>query len=231
MCDRWLVLETSGRVGHVAVAEGGRVVAREVLSETRRHGRDLAPAVGRLLAAHGWNARDLTGVMVSRGPGSFTGLRVGIASAKTFAYAARCSLVAVDTFAAVAEQSPPEPLVLDVIADAQQGQLYVERFARAEPGGEWRTREPLAIRKASDWLATLPADAWVSGPGVAAVRLPLPDGRAVAPNLREPGPESVLSVGLRKRASGVADDPWTLEPLYLRGSSAEEKARATNPAG
>jgi tRNA threonylcarbamoyladenosine biosynthesis protein TsaB len=169
--------------------------------------------------------------MVSRGPGSFTGLRVGIASAKTFAYAARCSLVAVDTFATVAEQAPPESLVLDVIADALQGHLYVERFTRPGPGDVWRTLEPLAIRKGTDWLPTLPEDAWVSGPGVASLKLSVPERRTVGAPDREPRPESVLSVGLRKRASGVADDPWTLEPLYLRGSSAEEKARAANPPG
>ena len=55
-----------------------------------------------LLADQGWKARDLTGVIVSRGPGSYTGLRVGIMTAKTLAYATGCALLAIDTFAAVA---------------------------------------------------------------------------------------------------------------------------------
>ena len=79
-----------------------------MLDESRRHARDLAPAVRDLLAEQGWPARSLEAVIVSRGPGSYTGLRVGIMSAKTLAYATGCALLAVDTFAVIARQAPPE---------------------------------------------------------------------------------------------------------------------------
>src|SRR5216684_2191388 len=110
-----LILETSGRVGQVALAQGSRLCGMRRLDEARRHARDLAPAVANLLAEQGSSPRDVQGVIVSRGPGSYTGLRVGIMSAKTFAYATGCALIAVETFAAIAQQAPDNVSVLDVL--------------------------------------------------------------------------------------------------------------------
>src|SRR5260370_41614633 len=101
-----LVIETSHRVGLVALAEGERLLGERRLDEARRHARDLAPAIRDLLADQGWRARDLDAVVVSRGPGSYTGLRVGIMSAKTLAHAPGCTLLAGDPFAPVAQQPP-----------------------------------------------------------------------------------------------------------------------------
>src|SRR5262245_52282348 len=93
---RLLILETSGRLGQVAVAGGSALRERRRLDEARRHARDLAPAVADLLATQGWKARDLHAVIVSLGPGSYTGLRVGLMSAKTLAYATGCTLIGVE---------------------------------------------------------------------------------------------------------------------------------------
>src|SRR5262249_39039344 len=142
---RLLILETSSQAGQVAVAEGERLLGVRSLDEARRHARDLAPAFGDLLAAQGWRPRDLDGVIVSRGPGSYTGLRVGIMSAKALAYATGCALLAVDTFAAIAAQAPPEALTLHVLADAQQDQLYVQPFRRAGAGADFVALSPLTI--------------------------------------------------------------------------------------
>src|SRR5262245_15682692 len=120
MSERLLILETSQRVGVVALADGELVLGRRTLEEARRHGRDLVPFAHALLVENGWKARDLDGVIVSRGPGSYTGLRVGVMSAKTLAYATGCALLAVETFAAIARQAPPEATLLDVAEDAQQ---------------------------------------------------------------------------------------------------------------
>jgi tRNA threonylcarbamoyladenosine biosynthesis protein TsaB len=216
---RVLILETSGRAGQVAVAEGGRVLAERRLSETRRHGRDLAPAVAELLAGQGWPPKSVGAVVVGRGPGSYTGLRVGIISAKAFAYATGARLLAVDTFAAIAAQAPAEARQVDVLADAQQRQLYVQRFER---GGEaWRAVTGLAVTPADGWLAA-PA-AWVSGPGVALVQDRLPAScRAVGPADREPRPATLLRLALARPDLDRGDDPWALEPLYARPSSAEQ---------
>src|SRR5262245_1592250 len=135
MSEAWLILETSGRVAKSGLARGGVVVRAAALDDTRRHARDLAAAVGALLAAESLKPTDLTGVMVGRGPGSYTGLRVGLMSAKALAYVTGCQLRAVDTFAAIALQAPAEAQKLWEIADALQGQLYLQRFTRT--GDEW----------------------------------------------------------------------------------------------
>jgi tRNA threonylcarbamoyladenosine biosynthesis protein TsaB len=223
---RLLILETSGRVGQVAVAEGD--VLRDVrrLDEARRHARDLAPAVRDLLAGRGWRPRDIDAVVVGRGPGSYTGLRVGIMSAKAFAYATGCALVAIDTFAVIAAQAPPEAGRLDVLADAQQDRVYVQGFARHEAGAWPLSETPLRIEPFPDWLAGREPAAWVTGPGLRGQQHRLPAGaHVVTPAAWEPQAESLLRLGLARYRAGDRADVWSLEPLYLRPSSAEENWR------
>jgi tRNA threonylcarbamoyladenosine biosynthesis protein TsaB len=163
-------------------------------------------------------------VLVSRGPGSYTGLRVGVMSAKAFAYATGCAILGVDTFTVVAAQAPDAVTRLDVLADAQQDKVYAQSFGR---GAGWQPLSPLVICKFADWLANRRPGAWVSGPGLSrwAVHMP-PDTPVAEPALREPTPEALLRVGLALYESGRRDDLWALEPLYLRPSSAEEQWQA-----
>lgn len=222
---RVLILETSSRTGQVALALGDELRGVRQLDEARRNARDLAPATTALLAEQGWRPRDIRAVIVSRGPGSYTGLRVGIMSAKTFAYATRCALIAVDTFAAIALQAPPSVPRVDVLADAQQDKVYVQSFVRSAEG--WQPSTELAIRRFADWLAAREPSVWVTGPGLLKWASHLPsDVPKVDANLWEPKPASLLRTGLARYLAGERDDPWTLEPLYLRPSSAEEQWRA-----
>ncbi len=221
---RLLILETSSRTGQVALALGDELRGVRRLEEARRHARDLAPATAALLAEQGWRPRDLQAVIVSRGPGSYTGLRVGIMSAKAFAYATGCALLAVDTFAALALQAPPSVSRLDVLADAQQDKIYVQSFIRSTKG--WQPASALAIRRVADWLATREPNAWATGPGLSKWASHLPaDVPRLDASLWEPQPASLLYIGLARYRAGERDDPWTLEPLYLRPSSAEEQWR------
>jgi tRNA threonylcarbamoyladenosine biosynthesis protein TsaB len=224
-----LLMETSGRNGFAAVTEGATLLQVRRLEEARRHARDLAPATVELLTAQGWKARDLHGVVVSLGPGSYTGLRVGIMSAKTLAYAVGCALIGVETFAVIAAQSPKEINRLDVVADAQQEKVYMQSFRRES--GDWRSVDALAIRPFAEWLVAHAAGTWVSGPGLHrwAPRLPA-DASAVDAALWDPRPEALLQVGLARYEAGERDDPFTLEPLYLRASSAEQQQRARQSA-
>jgi tRNA threonylcarbamoyladenosine biosynthesis protein TsaB len=220
----FLILETSGRAGQVALARGECVLRRRRLDEARRHARDLAPAVAELLAAEHRKPRDVQVVLVSRGPGSYTGLRVGIMAAKAFAYAIGCSLIAVDTLTAIARQADAAVTSLDVVADAQQDKVYVQRFARPGAQGELSPVAPLAIKTLAEWLATPPRPLWVSGPGLHRYAERLPHDIHVIDRERwDPQPESLLRIGLTRYERGDLDDAWTVEPLYLRPSAAEEK--------
>jgi tRNA threonylcarbamoyladenosine biosynthesis protein TsaB len=221
---RLLILETSGRPAHVALAHGENIVGVRRLDESRRHARDLAPAAASLLAEQGWKPRDVQGVIISRGPGSYTGLRVGIMSAKAFAYATGCAVIAVDTFAAIASQAPGQATRVAVLADAQQGKVYVQEFARGAGADPWLAVCPLTIRRFSEWLASVDAAVWLSGPGLVVHSDLGPAVRQVVQRADwDPWPESLLHLGLARYLAGERDDPAALEPLYLRPSSAEEK--------
>jgi tRNA threonylcarbamoyladenosine biosynthesis protein TsaB len=219
-----LLLETSSRRGLVAVALGPEVRGLRRLDEARRNARDLAPALAELLREQHWRPRELDGVIVGRGPGSYTGLRVGLMSARALAYATGCALVGVDTFAVLAHQAPADCPRLDVLADAQQDRVYVQPFERAASG--WRPTADLAIQPFAQWLAARDATAWVSGPGLVKWRAHLPEGVICTPELAwEPGADSLLALGLARFEAGERDDLFALEPLYLRGSAAEEQWR------
>lgn len=215
MGEHWLVIDTASRTGRVGLVRDGVVVGSATLDASRRHARDLTPAAAALLKSASIRAPGLTGIVVSIGPGSFTGLRVGITAAKALSYATGCALVAVPTFAAIANRAPAEAANLWVIADALQGQVYLQRYLGAEPA------DALRIVSAAEVLPTAPAEVVFSGPGV-------PEAfadRALPAELREPTVESLFAA-----ARGVAPltrpELFALEPLYLRGSSAEEAAKA-----
>src|SRR5215213_3884869 len=161
--DRVLVLETAGRVGQVALASGDAVLAEARLEEARRRASDLALTVADLLKAQGWMARDLTAVVVGLGPGSYTGLRVGLASAKALAYATGAAFFGVETFAAVAVRAPAGVRTVSVVGDALQGKLFRHDFQRAESGA-WEPAGPLAVVDSARWLNSLEPETWVSGP-------------------------------------------------------------------
>jgi tRNA threonylcarbamoyladenosine biosynthesis protein TsaB len=227
---RLLLLETSGKSGWVALAEGESVRSVRRLDQARQHARDLAPAVADLLAEAGWQVRDLQGVVAGRGPGSYTGLRVGLMSAKTLCYATGCALIALDTFHVVAVQSPAEVQAVDVLGDAQQGKVYVQRYGRSAEG-EFRPLTPLSIQPFAEWLGRRDLDekdsratAWLSGPALRVPALRAPETvRVVDAGCWDPRPESVLRLGLARYRAGERDDCWSVEPLYLRPSAAEEQ--------
>lgn len=220
----WLVVECSGRAARLAVAEGGELRAEAELPESRRHARDLAATAARLFAEQGVALRDAGGVLAARGPGSFTGLRVGLVSAQTLAYATGCALVLADTFAAVAARTPDALSRVDVISDGLQAHVYVQSWERSPAG--WGPVAPLSIRPIASWLAGRHPDAAATGPGVSACAALLPaELPRVPPEWRDPTPAGLL-LAARAGLAGVSQVGWLeAEPLYLRGSSAEEKLK------
>jgi tRNA threonylcarbamoyladenosine biosynthesis protein TsaB len=214
---RLLLLETSHQPGFVALAEGEHLdVVR--LDEARRHARDLAPTVRQLLSQRNLKPRDIQAVVVGRGPGSYTGLRVGVMSAKTFAYATGCNLLGLDTFAVIAAQAPPEVARLAVLADAQQDKVYVQEFERDVP------LTLLSIMPFQDWLQAASKPLWLSGPGLNNWGSHSPaDVKLLDKALWDPQPETMLRLGLARHERGERDDIWSIEPIYLRPSAAEEQ--------
>jgi tRNA threonylcarbamoyladenosine biosynthesis protein TsaB len=223
LLERVLIIETSGKIGQVAVAASDGILDRRLLPEARRHARDLAARSAELLAGREWRARDLTAVIVCTGPGSFTGLRVGIASAKALAYAAGRPLYGVPAFTAIAARINADSANLEIIADALQGQVYCQGFERTLQ--RWKARDEIRIRPFAEWMANVAPQSLIAGPAMPMYRDRLPAQSKFADELLcEPDCASLLDIVQRDAAQWQAD-PWEIEPIYLRGSSAEEKRR------
>lgn len=225
-----LLLETSGKQGFVALGEGSGIVAQRTLDEGRRHARDLVPMVGELLQERGLTARDVGVVAVSQGPGSYTGLRVGIASALAFRFATDSHLLLVPSFEILAKGvvgncingslRPDQGFALgdfEILGDALKGWVYHQRFSsEGSPIGE------LALSVVEDWRRVVPADIPVVIAPDANLN-PLLDsiGHVGKRAIGIQDPLAFQSIVAERIARGDWNDSDTAEPLYLRPSSAE----------
>ncbi|MEN6557451.1 MAG: tRNA (adenosine(37)-N6)-threonylcarbamoyltransferase complex dimerization subunit type 1 TsaB [Thermoguttaceae bacterium] len=218
-----LALETTERTGSVAVADGGNVLLEMELSHSQRSAQSLAPAMRDLLSQVGWRPDDVQLTAVSQGPGSFTGLRIGIATAKLFAYATGGELLGIDTLAVIADGSPDEVAELSVVQDAQRGELVVRRFARRSDGW-FEPREPERLLDGESWLSQLTPDQVISGPGLVRWVGRLPSQvRTLPSSCWTPRASEVARRAAYEYDRGRRDDLWRLGPRYSRRSAAEEK--------
>jgi tRNA threonylcarbamoyladenosine biosynthesis protein TsaB len=233
-----LGVETSGLAGAVALRRGGEMIETVSIEHVgRRHAQTLVSEVDALLFRHGFTARQLDLIAVSIGPGSFTGLRVGVVFAKTLAYAVGCRLAAIDTFRAIAAASPSDVSEVFVVSDAQRGDLFVGHYVRRSGDSaendiaSWTRPADISIepmeawcRRCAEGAASQPLIA-VSGLAADSVRANLPAAvRVLGPECRTPQADLIAQLGEQQAQAGRLADLWTLEPFYLRRSAAEEKA-------
>ncbi|WP_437206983.1 tRNA (adenosine(37)-N6)-threonylcarbamoyltransferase complex dimerization subunit type 1 TsaB [Planctomicrobium sp. SH664] len=221
-----LGIETSGRAGSVALLRDGELLENVELSASgRRHARTLVPEIGELLLRHQLTSFDVDVVGVSIGPGSFTGLRTGCVCAKTFAFATGCRIVGVDTFLAVASQSPPDVRSVWVIDDALRGDLFAGEYHQSTEG-DWSCVTPPRLVALAEWRSLVTSSQSVSGPGVEKLTEDL-QGLALRTGADcSPQAASVARLASQRADRNQCDDAWSLEPVYIRRSAAEEKADA-----
>ena len=98
---RTLAIETTERIGSVAAFQGAELVAEARLTSDQRSAQSLAPALAELLKQLGWQAAEVDLIALTSGPGSFTGLRIGVTMAKTLAYAVGAEVLGVNTLEAI----------------------------------------------------------------------------------------------------------------------------------
>lgn len=221
-------IETSGLSGSVALNRDGHCLESRSLEQAgRRHAQTLVLELHQLLAGHHLTPREVEAVAVSRGPGSFTGLRVGMVCAKTFAYATGCRFVAVDTFAAVAMNCPPDTTDVWVVEDAQRGDLFAGRYRRGDDG-DWEQASPIEMVSAEQWLPLRSPNETITGRGLLRCDLSLTRARCLTgEEIMRPGAAAVASRGERMlvhrhSATDVDFDLWKAIPFYIRPSAAEE---------
>ncbi len=219
---RILALETSGPAGSIAASDGTRLVAEHVLDPEQRSAQSLAPGIHVLLTAIGWRATDVDLVAVTIGPGSFTGLRVGVATAKTLAYALDARCIGVNTLEVIAAQSRDDCPRLSVAMDAQRGQVFAESFARSESG--WQSISEPRVISNHEWLDSLNSSVVAHGPALVKLARQVPSGVKITPaDEWYPRAAAVAALASAQQSAGAYDDVWKLAPVYLRKSAAEEK--------
>jgi tRNA threonylcarbamoyladenosine biosynthesis protein TsaB len=223
---RILALETSSMIGSVAALENDRLLGQTAFDPQLRSAQSFAPAMAQQLAAVAWRPQDVELVAVTVGPGSFTGLRVGVTAAKTFAYATGAQVLGVNTLHVIAAQAPGDWQQIHVVLDAQRQQLFAAAYARQ---GE-RLDEVAATRIADHgpWLDALVPGTTVTGAGLTRLRERLPAGVVVVDErCWAPQATTVGRLAHLEYRSGKRDDLWKLVPRYYRKSAAEEKFEHT----
>jgi tRNA threonylcarbamoyladenosine biosynthesis protein TsaB len=170
----------------------------------------------------GWPASSIHLVATSLGPGSFTGLRIGITAAKTFAYAAACDVLAVNTLEVIASQARYDGEIVALL-DAQRRQLFAATFGRSDDILTCRTET--GVVTVAECLASLTPDRLLIGSGLKHLTEFLSDHPLVADrSIWAPRADTLGSVAAAKYAEGIRHDAWSLNPEYFRRSAAEEKA-------
>jgi len=221
---RILALETTDTAGSVAALTDGNPLLEITLGQAQRSAQSLAPAMHALFQRVGWLPRDVQLVAVSVGPGSFTGLRIGITTAKVFAYAVGADILGINTMEVIAAAAPENTTMVSAAMDAQRGEVVAQSFARGSAG--WF--EPLGSQEliaAETWLTReVPADAVLSGPALLKLANRLPPGvNVLDQSCWRPRATQVGRLAARDHALGRRDDLWKLVPHYSRRSAAEEK--------
>src|SRR5438552_2463638 len=125
---RAIAIETSGRIGSLAVVDGQTILAEEQFAHGLMHAAHMIPILDSLVRAQGWTPRQVEQIYVSAGPGSFTGLRIGITLAKTMALASDAKIVAVSSVRALVENAPAEAKHIIIVLDAKREQIFTARF-------------------------------------------------------------------------------------------------------
>lgn len=221
---RVLALGTTGTAGSVAALAGQELLREVTLDPRQRSAQSLAPGIQQLLADVGWRSADVQLAAVAIGPGSFTGLRVGVMTAKTWAYATGAAVLAVNTIEVIAEQSLTDPGSVTVVFDAQRKQLFSARYER-RPDASVQLLLPVTIVNIDDWLETLAPGTRVSGPMLERICQQLTANVALTdPKTWHPRASTVGWLAVRDWMAGRRDDLWALAPNYYRRSAAEEKA-------
>jgi len=232
MSMRALAIETSSRLGSVALAEDGHTLLQDSFPHGLsggfafgQHAARIIPAIDALCRQLHWAPRDIREIYVSAGPGSFTGLRIGITLAKTLAWATGVALVAVPSVRVIAENAPPDAKNVLIVLDAKRDQIFSAAFARAPAG--WTPLHPAQLTSLTEILAKSPRPVHLIGEGIPYHRkfIPAsdPEIHIADESLWRPQASTVATLGWRMARNGEFTDVMKLGPIYIRRPEAEEK--------
>ena len=221
----YLGIETSGLSGSIAVcSQGQQIIPVALPQQGRKHAQTLVLEVQNLLKQLEITPQQVAGVGVSRGPGSFTGLRIGIAFAKTFGYVTGAPVLGIDTFEAIAQTCPPEIKETWVISNAQRGDLFAGKYTRTNEQC-WKQTAEIVIRDATEFVNSLKPGTAICGPGISLLdRYALTELQFKETSLQLLASQvAEITARLLRQNDSPKSETWSLTPFYIRKSAAEEK--------
>ena len=219
-----LAIETATSTCGAAVLQEDTVIAQAHLHRPRVHSKRLTPLVENMLQHADITGDDLNAVAVSMGPGSYTGLRIGVSTAKGWAMATDAVLVGVPTLEAYAAQLRPVAAEGDVVCallDARRDEVYAGAYCMAADGvEEYAPTKVLPVEALPDWVGREASRLWLVGDGAPKSQEKL---KSVADELLlvpgddvPPSAAWVARRGQHRLAADGPDDISTLEPFYVK---------------
>ena len=227
-----LALDTATRVCTVGLVQDGQVLAEYDISVGLTHSEGLMPQLDQMFARTGIKKENIDRIAVSIGPGSFTGLRIGLAAAEAMAYAWQCGICGVNTLEAMAYNIPVEGVVLVPVLDAQKGNFYAAFYEWTD--GELRKVRPVEMADRETLLQQLQAcgkPVLLMGECEKLMKKELPDGISVAPEQVRLPKASSVALAAEDTEPLTGEDVFTLRPYYIRKSEAEELWEKRHPQG
>jgi tRNA threonylcarbamoyladenosine biosynthesis protein TsaB len=219
-----LGIETSTAVSSVALGSEQGIIASATLSRGKGHAEFVVPAIRYIAGEAGVSLRSLAGVAVGLGPGLFTGLRVGVATAKSIAQALRIPIIGTPSLDLLAYGVRHSPRLICAAIDARRGEVFTA-FYRQVPGG---------IQRLTDYVNWPPerlagevegrsGETLFVGNGALVYRAKLPHARTEFASLAQafPSASSLVELALPRFLREESDPLLELEPLYVRKTDAE----------
>lgn len=217
-----LALDTAFQAGGVALAQGDRLLGELLQNSAATHSRRVLAAVDFLLGQLGQTRGAIDGLAVTVGPGYFTGLRIGLATAQGLALGLGAPLVGVSTLRLLAQNlAVGAGGLIWALADARRGLLYAACF-RDEPGGLTRLEDDMAISPQRLLPLLRPPAVLVGGGARLLAEAHLAEGLRLAPRWADlPRPGLLALLGAERLAAGLGRPPEAVRARYCRPSDAE----------
>ena len=242
---RIMAIETSGRIGSVAVGVGSQLVAEQDFGDQLKHGAQLLPTMERLCQLQGWQPGDIDHLYVSAGPGSFTGIRIAVTAAKVLAFAQNTKIVPVPSLEALAlnaeKAGQDEKLDIKQVATVQEagrGQIFTAVFDRETTDAKddsaglvpgFRINLAQTMMTPAELLERTKRPLYLTGEGLKYHHEELSPNEKDSQIVRldekywQPQAANVYRCGLLRAQQGLFVTADQLEPIYLRRPEAVEK--------
>jgi tRNA threonylcarbamoyladenosine biosynthesis protein TsaB len=220
-----LAVDTSTTSGSVALLDGSKVMVEWTLQSAQTHNRRLLSSIDSVLGELGWSLDQVEGFAVTTGPGSFTGLRIGLTTIKTLAWTLKKPYVGIPSLDALAAPLSFASLPVCTLVDAHRNEVYSAMF-QSDGTGSMHRLVPYRVSSPEEFISQISGAAIFCGDGWLFHRSLLLEKLGTWA-VEAPGPYHVVRAGFvgelarRKFLAGEEEDPVASTPLYIRPSEAE----------